>query len=1047
MASHSKDFISTEKTDFLNNSFYKQQKSNTGRMKAFLSDDEIDDNFNDSVAFRSPVVTPKMTSAFLFPTTEKSKKVSPHKTSILESKSNSTQPPKKVIFNLSSDDLETSKMNNETKHFKDTNTDLFALSKSNNVSSLKSRLQFEAEKIRRWQMTTEKELAEKSAQLFECTSKNDSLQAHISDLTLKLSSTTQQLEFEKNNRKDITTKILGTRQLCEALRGVVDRGEEKLTFIEKESNYFFQTSKLDDAVLKTLLQKFLNLQKNVSISLESVSERFSDCFTELKSCHSELLKKENEIFCKSAKITALSESLAELKKKNDTSEKNLAESLTNLNIVNNQVAVLRNEMKENEILLNDRNSGIDLLSTKVEQLDDLLHEEKNLSASLKLKFLEQRSSAFMYERKSVILFADFYRCLQFSRLALKINSKTLEKHNERIRFISSELEDVNQAYLKEKRDHHEVCLKYDAMENILTDVTNKYDTLKTEHDSLNARLECVEKENSDFKTCISRFSHEKEINDEVIDSMTNSLSSFKSQLNAKENDLIQLTEILSATKISLEEAQSNQIKEGKIIISMQLDLDNLKKEMQERNVELLYEKSLKEKLDLKCKESELLIQRQHEDLSVKQSEIENLDLLLKSESENLNNIIVSSKTEIENLTEKYKTLELRNSDLSSELVLKENFLDDIKAKYDSEQNNHKYLQDKLDKYENANNSLILENNYLSAKCKTLDEIINESSKKIELIQTVSDNVYQDLKEEEQAKKVLEEQLLCETQKSEKLAQDLSYLTTENEILEKQFTAANVNFKGQLEALQLEIKRIKSLNDLEMEKKESFLRQENAKMEENFKSASIKIDTLKDQLVCLDEKYSTSCENYKNEIEGLCQEMLTLKKENERLVSKESSSISLFQNKKDIFNKDKNVCSGIHSSHNKLDKISKISLSFKNNNYKNISTDKGSANKNCETSCLSPLKTPRGILKAPGSASKRRRVIFGGETEDYVSSNDEDICSNWQSDTLSFGNRIASKGKTFLRRATFKDASAGSSKMRKSAIRLPIKQQTSLAITK
>ena len=96
------------------------------------------------------------------------------------------------------------------------------------LKDLHSRLHQEAEKIRHWKVSTEIEIKQKDKKLSDAMQTIDTLRKSILELQFQNESVSTKLQEEKSMHQETLQKIVGTRDMCNALKEHMAKLEKSL---------------------------------------------------------------------------------------------------------------------------------------------------------------------------------------------------------------------------------------------------------------------------------------------------------------------------------------------------------------------------------------------------------------------------------------------------------------------------------------------------------------------------------------------------------------------------------------------------------------------------------------------------------------------------------------------------------------------------------------------------------------------------------------------------------------------------------------------------
>lgn len=236
---------------------------------------------------------------------------------------------------------------------------------SERLTALHSRLQLEAEKIRKWKNATELELKHKQKCLEEANCTIESQRRSLTDLQLKNESLQSMLNDEIANQKEIRRKIASTREMCTVLKNhsvkiddSISKGEEdrdRLMILNQERMLNFQE----------LLETFKQLESGQTVQCK----KFEDALAiERGKC----LEAENE--CKSLfqQLEVAKTSLSSLK------EQRVEDKQT----IENLKVEIDTKAQQRDLLSKEKEKLDHTLSMKKEDLKHLEHQVHDLRQEL-----------------------------------------------------------------------------------------------------------------------------------------------------------------------------------------------------------------------------------------------------------------------------------------------------------------------------------------------------------------------------------------------------------------------------------------------------------------------------------------------------------------------------------------------------------------------------------------------------------------------------------------------------------------------------------------
>nr|AIW60887.1 transverse filament protein SYCP-1 [Schmidtea mediterranea] len=848
-------------------------------------------------------------------------------------------------------------------------------SENSQIKVLHIKLKIEAEKIQKWKENLEKQLSSKNQKLKESEKIIESLRASNLDFQMQQENISLNYQMELDCRSEVSKKIENSRNLCQILK-------QKIENIEKINQNHIKES----TNLKTIQNKTLTITDNI---LEDIK-----CYSEMQLIFADNISQ--KVFSKNEEIKILNDSISDLQKRHEseiTNFNNELESNRNELIITKQkldVLIEENITKENA-LIEQKNKSLQLQKEIENRLDDILKLE------ISIKLGEENNynlrSDIEIKNREVTNLKEMLTLMEESHLKVKesmsleiesinVKFKTNIELNENLKAInlknSEEIESLN---LMIENLKEEFCSKMQIKDNSIGNLTNSIIEKENNISNLENLIKSKNERLNDLESEITKLKLENE-----------TISKNNLILKSSNTDLREETEsqILEINKLS------NNLTENKIQIE---NLNDIIKNLDSQNG------NLKDSIQKLIEENQT-INNEYSTIQKNLIEIQNkneeLEISIINSNAQENNIVREQNSNIKDLQEKLIILQNENDEmkLRIEYVEKEkensrNFLSSL-----SDENNvlsktveeFKALlvsQDKdlqiaiSQKNELVKNQKIAEDKIKNFEKHTFEfeNIVSENKFKITSLETFVDDLSKEKHNILKSREDLRKELMF----------TLEQCKNEHEIVEKKKNKEIENLKNLVNSLTLDSQNVtnKSKNKLsEITSKLNNQKEEIEKLKSDLQKARVE----KDQTKKLLDKANLS-------INDLSEKLVSVENVVEEL---ENSKINLKAQAAKGDNKVAIMAKEIAEKDSIISKLSVIEMDYTNLKSKLLSNSPPVCTQIPEYIQLASLATPKsqklstklenfneltnicsntsqktskGILRQPGSASKRRKVLF------------------------------------------------------------------------
>ncbi|XP_064396528.1 synaptonemal complex protein 1-like [Halichondria panicea] len=595
---------------------------------------------------------------------------------------------------------------------------------SDRLSALHTRLQLEAEKIRKWKNATESEIREKDNKLKEASVTIEGQRKSVSELQLKKESLSSRLRDEVSNQKEIHMKISSTRDMCRALNNhavrldsAICQGEQDrstLTLLHQEKMDKFQGLLLrfqqlecgqrewmDSQVQLLTEEKKISSQLSVQChNLEQDFGRASEKVCQLKEMNwekAELSQKlAREIEEKTAALDSLQQDKATLQQSLCSKESELNSLRVEMTSIQQQLSGAHTQLNQRGILISDLQETLEqTTASHAEQLSavqlDLSQcqlkcdELEGLKSKLELA-LEQTQCQLSSELEEVN--GQLTSTQQDLTLAKGANSSLMESLSsekelvEQLKTDKSTLEDQLSKMLLESE---KLALKLEnevqEQEKTIKTMEASLEKQKNEHKESLSEWEFAE---SQLQACVSEMTKDKGYLTDQMDTLEQELKKSRAQLSQIEANYaqsVQTNKRAIAELANEKQAAYDEISTLKGHTEMlSTDKDELTKQC-----------AVMEQLKVENTELNKTVESQHSQMQSLQTELEVLQSDLGSKNGELSGLIdkykkeaVTSQAECVNVK---KTLETQISELEIKCESTRGDLTALVDKYKTEAEN------------------------------------------------------------------------------------------------------------------------------------------------------------------------------------------------------------------------------------------------------------------------------------------------------------------------------------------------------------------------
>ncbi|XP_020614715.1 synaptonemal complex protein 1-like [Orbicella faveolata] len=405
------------------------------------------------------------------------------------------------------------------------------------IHTLHTRLHQEAEKIRKWEMSTEIEIKEKEKKLQEAVQTIDSQRKSILDLQFQNESLSSKLQEELASREEVEHKIVSTRDMCNALKDHVAKVEENIHRGEADRDELrFEDSKRIEQ-FQELVIRFQDLQiehtakhnemKTKFEEQRQVHEEFVMDYTEkLEKAESQIQLLENDTKRKETQISTMEAAL----------DKSKEESTS----LGHELALLQDKLKKFESIITSQ-------QVQIQNTEEMLSFNKE-----ECKRIEQERNTIQLQ----------FQDAQQANQTLKDNNLDMKKEQ---RQVLDELEKQLSSLISEK----------EKLEESLQNLTRVNETTTEELTNLQVKLESLTREKEKVDTLNENILKEK-------NELMKACGDLQTSLSKEEERVFSKGEMVRQSKEKLA-----QLQETNSSLTNELDQVNKKKEELEEKLRLL----------------------------------------------------------------------------------------------------------------------------------------------------------------------------------------------------------------------------------------------------------------------------------------------------------------------------------------------------------------------------------------------------------------------------------------------------------------------------
>ena len=409
------------------------------------------------------------------------------------------------------------------------------------------------------------------------------------------------------------------------------------------------------------------------------------------------------------------------------------------------------ELVENKNILEEKNK---LCLTQKHQIEEYIIEVNNLNDKIKnqenlIKFYQDKSEQEENETETDPEKKDKIKQLEIKNFKLSETIKELEENKIKLEndydVLEQELEEekaINQKaleYITEKDDEIEELKK--KLEN------KKTEGIELSEEEIQALKEEFVNQQEEYEQYKEETTKKIQLYIEENNSLLNETTDLKDKISSMEMDISRLKEIKerleNEKRISEKLLEENNLKEDNKINELILEIQNLHNQLEEtqsKNTEILsqqreaskyereeFEKIIKE-LKEQNKELEINISSLKEDLTQKESELQELDNKLKEKEKEKEKENIENKMNEDTSNEEHKDNNIKSKDEEINDI-KKNFEEKEKEIKKQLEEKDKRIQELINKNEKENNNYVKKIHDLTNQLNTINLELNEFKKK------------------------------------------------------------------------------------------------------------------------------------------------------------------------------------------------------------------------------------------------------------------------------------------------------------------------------
>ncbi|XP_065178338.1 synaptonemal complex protein 1-like [Sycon ciliatum] len=505
-------------------------------------------------------------------------------------------------------------------------------------ASLHARLQQEAEKIRRWKLSTELDLKQRERKITECQSTIEQQRKALLDLQLETEDLTVRLQNEVSNQQEVQHKIETTRDMCTALKDHatkvdtnVQQGETDRS--ELKSRHQAQVDKMQD-----LVTQFHQLELQCTVEHENTIKQHEEEKANLTAAKNtlqaqiETLRKEQGALQISAgqsseKITLLSQQLEEMERAKQALE--------------DEKGAICDKLRHSESVSESQSVQIESLAARLEASQNMIQQLTDRTHLLQSNIAELEKEQKLQLEQSSSETQRLTNDLESARNELCEIKSELEKEEKRALLLLGDLE-------AEQRKVDGLLSEKDSIEKMNSSLREELCQAAEEKDTLESQLESMQSQKSALEETLAA-AHSNYL------SLKDSLEGVETHLEAAHKDLATLKAdcaALSDKNIGLQDELA--IQKG-ALANMHSDLEKARTSQRDLGDQL------------HSTEGELeTLKTSHAQLSIEVDSLKECKETLEKEHQSISSALDSAKSEIKNHVETETEQKKMISDMEEE---------------------------------------------------------------------------------------------------------------------------------------------------------------------------------------------------------------------------------------------------------------------------------------------------------------------------------------------------------------------------------------------
>ncbi|KAK2187874.1 hypothetical protein NP493_152g03006 [Ridgeia piscesae] len=511
-------------------------------------------------------------------------------------------------------------------------------------STLHSRLQQEAEKIRKWKVQTEIELKQKERKIQESNRTIDCLRKSMLEQQLQNESLSLKLQEEIASREEIMQKINATRDMCNLLKDFAAKVDGKLEQCERERDDLKYMELNHQKQYEDLAMNFKELQ----ISAANTNSKLANQLQKER-------EEKNEMSCNfQQQLTEAHMKLQAFVEESDiknnqimTMTEQLQEKQSNLEQLQQTKSDVEKQLADTELITTEQNSRLDEI---LQELTIIKDEKARLESQLR-----DTSNALQEATQN--------------NEKLAINFDETEKlYVQNIEQLQQDLQNAQQQLVKETA----MCVE---LQSSLTKAHNNIEDLKCAKDMLT--LERTEARNKCQDLDLQRASLMKKTEEleKKVSHLSAEKTTYMEEVECLKNTIVTLQKELDCIGEELKEANAKEKCSSRQLDVLQQQLDNQSDEQKttsERIATIIGEnKSLKKELNGSKKEVNTLkkdlersvskestistkLDKRHEETKMLKDEIHALQVEIRTKTDEAEAKLLDEKKQMQSLQDELR---------------------------------------------------------------------------------------------------------------------------------------------------------------------------------------------------------------------------------------------------------------------------------------------------------------------------------------------------------------------------------------------------------